>query len=164
MLLFITYHSKTSLTTAAVSIHLMLLFIHTSFNFMQHLLQFQYISCYSLSSAIPLSYFLKHCFNTSHVTLYLHLPLHRRCRFSRFNTSHVTLYPYARRRTKWVNYVSIHLMLLFIMIVVKETEHTKGFQYISCYSLSQYDTSSRIFFVRFNTSHVTLYRAPGMVK
>ena len=136
MLLFITYHSKTSLTTAAVSIHLMLLFIHTSFNFMQHLLQFQYISCYSLSSAIPLSYFLKHCFNTSHVTLY-----HGRGGGSagRVPFQYISCYSLSLfldsclLGNQWFQYISCYSLSEQEFI----TPQASGvFQYISCYSLS----------------------------
>ena len=59
-----------------------------------------------------------------------------------FNTSHVTLYLYSAQRGKW-NY------------------HT--FQYISCYSLSTIRKTGSYRKPRFNTSHVTLYRA-GFVK
>ena len=76
------------------------------------------------------------CFNTSHVTLYrllLTAMLKRQCSF---NTSHVTLYPGQARRQK----------------------KTLSFQYISCYSLSEKNRYRIVVFIRFNTSHVTLYR------
>ena len=136
MLLFITYHSKTSLTTAAVSIHLMLLFIHTSFNFMQHLLQFQYISCYSLSQYDTSSRIFFVRFNTSHVTLYQEGIKFLGFTHRRFNTSHVTLYQSGRICDK--------LQLWF--------------QYISCYSLSEHHGEIPKGKMGFNTSHVTLYR------
>ena len=97
-------------------------------------------------------------FNTSHVTLYLHPLRHSLHYSSSFNTSHVTLYlqtfPYLPNFLQ----VSIHLMLLFILLLsqICNIPHPVSihlmllfirrsfcillrvlmFQYISCYSLS----------------------------
>ena len=53
-----------------VSIHLMLLFIDLKAPDMQKVIEFQYISCYSLSRYTILSCGTFASFNTSHVTLY----------------------------------------------------------------------------------------------
>ena len=113
MLLFIFLRCEQRDYFFKVSIHLMLLFIpffdrirSTDFCFnTSHVTlyqdahnratrkyEFQYISCYSLSSAPSYVYICFLCFNTSHVTLYLF--------YARI------LYIYT--------VVSIHLMLLFI--------------------------------------------------
>ena len=78
---------------------------------------FQYISCYS----------------------YLRLPNGLQYCIRSFNTSHVTLYLAAPLATIKYCLVSIHLMLLFI----SNGGHTRNlphqFQYISCYSLSDFE-------------------------
>ena len=136
MLLFIIVTSPFVCTFTVVSIHLMLLFIK---NLTKMILSV-------------------HCFNTSHVTLYLAAPL----------------------ATIKYCLVSIHLMLLFILYGYGRMEATTEFQYISYYSLSRkgmgYGTSGMrvsihlmLLFILlgacnmflsfcFNTSHVTLYR------
>ena len=53
---------------------------------------FQYISCYSLSWNKVFRLEENISFNTSHVTLYLHLAENYWILLSGFNTSHVTLY------------------------------------------------------------------------
>ena len=78
---------------------------------------FQYISCYCLSASSDIACTFVFHFNTSHVTVYLLAPF----------------------LSKWINIISIHLMLLFI-----------AFQYPSVYVMSH-----------FNTSHVTVYRGSG---
>ena len=102
-----------------------------------YLKSFQYISCYSLSTMECYKELLLDSFNTSHVTLYhkytekyakwppsfntSHVTLylawsgHSRYPLQRFNTSHVTLYP----------------------MISPFTSRICGFQYISCYSLSE---------------------------
>ena len=80
------------------------------------------------------------------------------CRWcKRFNTSHVTLYPSLERRSSWYTIVSIHLMLLFIPKGTILKVFWIGFQYISCYSLSEMKRSMNGIRICFNTSHVTLY-------
>ena len=75
---------------------------------------FQYISCYSLSEYGNLKKLQKSCFNTSHVTLYLNVK------------------QFIEKRKR----VSIHLMLLFILLLQPVQNCQARFQYISCYSLS----------------------------
>ena len=114
----------------------MLLFIGKSASKAIDKAVFQYISCYSLSILISersqiktgfntshVTLYLRYgagliprcCFNTSHVTLYLAWSGHSRYPLQRFNTSHVTLYP----------------------MISPFTSRICGFQYISCYSLSE---------------------------
>ena len=76
--------------------------------------EFQYTSCYSLSSSASCFSFLLPGFNTSHVTLY-------RCKGPRKCPGSL---------------VSIHLMLLFIIGGNNIDLLISSFQYISCYSLS----------------------------
>ena len=61
------------------------------------------------------------------------------------------------------NGVSIHLMLLFIQAVSRDSSPSLPFQYISCYSLSLSRRNFHNRCIRFNTSHVTLYRAQLVV-
>ena len=97
--------------------------------------QFQYISCYCLSTSAP--FFVRVIFH--------------------FNTSHVTVYHRVYRSNSCLFHISIHLMLLFIIlfeivliaILNFNTSHVTVyhamsdeailkciFQYISCYCLS----------------------------
>ena len=92
MLLFIFTARITAATYINVSIHLMLLFILTCETSVIKALEFQYISCYSLSALQGRHGYRNRCFNTSHVTLY------RVCQYL----------------PKPLRSVSIHLMLLFI--------------------------------------------------
>ena len=75
---------------------------------------FQYISCCSLSILILQCLILFHCFNTSHVVVYLLMGC-------------IPLYG---------EFVSIHLMLQFILSFFNLHRHFGLFQYISCCSLS----------------------------
>ena len=118
---------------------------------------FQYISCYSLSEVVILVGSFLSSFNTSHVTLYRVLIGGAFAIGKRFNTSHVTLYQNVIEikakslefqyiscyslsgyhvRKNGDDFVSIHLMLLFIGMVMD---------------------SMVPFMPSFNTSHVTLY-------
>ena len=54
--------------------------------------------------------------------------------------------------------VSIHLMLLFIWDSNVVRVRVRGFQYISCYSLSVNILILFLLSLCFNTSHVTLYQ------
>ena len=123
--------------------------------------EFQYTSCYSLSSSASCFSFLLPGFNTSHVTLY-------RCKGPRKCPGSL---------------VSIHLMLLFIEKKLSDMEQKIAFQYISCYSLSFWQNQNSmqlgevsihlmllfisqrmnriIRYLSFNTSHVTLYHWRG---
>ena len=75
-------------------------------------------------------------FNTSHVTVYRHSRCEKYKSFRDFNTSHVTVYPSTSRTFSGVSFISIHLMLLFIYMLIR----FKGIKHY------------------FNTSHVTVYR------
>ena len=114
MLLFICVCRTDYSIVSEVSIHLMLLFIQQHLWLLLNIVQFQYISCYSLSVMAGTQGTFRTSFNTSHVTLYLilrgldslyrvrfntsHVTLYRpssgleKCSQDRFNTSHVTLY------------------------------------------------------------------------
>ena len=100
---------------------------------------FQYISCYSLSAWKAKG-----------------LALH-----TSFNTSHITLYQTSGTGTDRRKQVSIHLMLLFIGRILRNVTNGTEFQYISCYSLSDYIQNGTTVDQSFNTSHVTLYRRAG---
>ena len=117
---------------------------------------FQYISCYCLST---------YCmFNRHFRGISIHLML-----------LFIYLFSY---RTKFFVFISIHLMLLFIcfsaiihcfclhfntshVTVYQESiilhDSSTGFQYISCYCLSNMIISYCYQNIYFNTSHVTVY-------
>ena len=99
-----------------VSIHLMLFFIDVTLKYNRQTIMFQYISCYSLSDFGLYPNFFITC----------------------FNTSHVILYQFCHVFEKIVFFVSIHLMLFFIRGRDKRGRGSPVFQYISCYSLSNY--------------------------
>ena len=92
----------------------MLLFILEHIAEFFHVSLFQYISCYSLSRGVMRLSRLLQCFNTSHVTLYPFADGTDAEITKSFNTSHVTLYRKWQNKEPSRNYVSIHLMLLFI--------------------------------------------------
>ena len=120
----------------SVSIHLMLLFIGIWKLEKVAEILFQYISCYSLSEYGNLKKLQKSCFNTSHVTLYRVKTQLRADHPRSFNTSHVTLYLNVKQFIEKRKRVSIHLMLLFILLLQPVQNCQARFQYISCYSLS----------------------------
>ena len=119
-------------------------------------------------------------FNTSHVVIYLmkmKLPLFHQ---NSFNTSHVVIYRHVFNVTVITIYVSIHLMLLFIMKMTEMLKMTENkfqyisccylseefykplfwvstFQYISCCYLSKKHIKLFLSFKSFNTSHVVIY-------
>ena len=117
-------------------------------------------------------------FNTSHVTVYHNI---RRRSLLRIGFQYISCYCLSTIRTCYCNsdYISIHLMLLFILFSFRHLSIMLIFQYISCYCLSTtastflpackisihlmllfiptfliYVTSC---YVHFNTSHVTVY-------
>ena len=98
-------------------------------------IEFQYISCYCLSSSILLSISLTHI--SIHLMLLFISERGSNENANRyFNTSHVTVYLYPAIPGNFVIQISIHLMLLFISL--------------ACY---------RCFLCQdFNTSHVTVYQ------
>ena len=140
---------------------------------------FQYISCYSLSPGGEK--------DTSRTTVSIHLMLlfinMLRCSRGikrRFNTSHVTLYRGTGKkdgglfttfqyiscyslsviyssRSKAKNVVSIHLMLLFIILVGSSLSMKKCFNtsHVTLYLTFQLEVE--YIHTSFNTSHVTLY-------
>ena len=140
---------------------------------------FQYISCYSLSQSARSRLRENRGFNTSHVTLYLEQ--NRDCQqFNHVSIHLMLLFIYILFGTLCTTApVSIHLMLLFIskhfhiyQIFYKfqyiscyslstqkgiQEKRSRTFQYISCYSLSLDAVLGRENYIRFNTSHVTLY-------
>ena len=80
-----------------ISIHLMLRFIFSHFAHSSEEYLFQYISCYGLS--FPKS--------------------NRRRRKNNFNTSHVTVYQKSSISSTIRKTISIHLMLRFILLLIK---------------------------------------------
>ena len=101
-----------------------------------------------------------------------------------FNTSHVTVYHFWFKTVFADCFVSIHLMLRFISYWVVKQGKVYGFQYISCYGLSEQQAGNgfneKLFqyiscyglsriqqkftgsYTRFNTSHVTVYQSPAL--
>ena len=140
MFQYISCYSLSCLTgmmdwISTVSIHLMLLFIQGSRINASRITLFQYISCYSLSNGKPARWMNYHCFNTSHVTLYLddEKLLDWLGMFQYISCYSLSI---CRRTQKSWKQVSIHLMLLFISGDVYTIDRDCTFQYISCYSLS----------------------------
>ena len=119
-----------------VSIHLILLFIRFGKVPVIVTQMFQYISCYSLSGSIGELSVVNRLFQY----------------ISCYSLSIKTMVSVGIRK------VSIHLMLLFIGLLQSNSEPHSPFQYISCYSLSVTVNTYGAKDVRFNTSHVTLYR------
>ena len=108
--------------------------------------RFQYISCYSLSRYLVLVLLSWKRFNTSHVTLYQAKMEALFTNVTRFNTSHVTLY------LQNVDYGKMAKGFQYISCYSLSSQYPEGqvgicawFQYISCYSLSRpvYDTIVR---------------------
>ena len=97
-----------------VSIHLMLLFIHDHTGRVHGRNPFQYISCYSLSGENLIWYDVPYWFQ--YISCY-----------SLSGLGEIQ---------RWLSYVSIHLMLLFISNEKNFYSMQDMFQYISCYSLS----------------------------
>ena len=150
---------RTRFLVWSVSIHHMLLFIGSGKSLHCAKMMFQYITCYSLSTNLQESTASIYRFNTSHVTLYRKTRCRNSSRKSCFNTSHVTLYPYKELREAIIagfQYITCYSL--------SEIGHSciNGvflFQYITCYSLSRYRACCVSPFFSFNTSHVTLYPA-----
>ena len=128
------YHSTSFFFATFISIHLMLLFI---------------LIVMWLANRF-------HYFNTSHVTVY---------RAGVRNVASVSIFQYIScyclsiRSHIIINsiYISIHLMLLFIILSRCSPGFVYQFQYISCYCLSNFSAIASITFTDFNTSHVTVY-------
>ena len=162
-----------------VSIHLMLLFIYILPRNHLRMSVFQYISCYSLSSPFPpnllysklvsihlmllfIGYTSKDSRRSRRVSihlmlLFIQLPfqiLHSRMQVS---IHLMLLFIFFSTSLANVLAVSIHLMLLFIWDSNVVRVRVRGFQYISCYSLSVNILILFLLSLCFNTSHVTLY-------
>ena len=141
---------------------------------------FQYISCYCLSETTTEHRTLLSHFNTSHVTVYRFIHVHKSI-FIQFQ--YISCYCLSHRTEthQFVTCISIHLMLLFIDNDRGWSNTVCIFQYISCYCLSSSKTiclgntlisihlmllfiTERSNFVsllkHFNTSHVTVYPQP----
>ena len=118
--------------------------------------EFQYTSCYSLSSSASCFSFLLPGFNTSHVTLY-RCKGPRKCPGSLVSIHLMLLFIFFSTSLANVLAVSIHLMLLFITSSQNIYYQYNPFQYISCYSLSVNILILFLLSLCFNTSHVTLY-------
>ena len=179
MLLFIFFWTGYPHVQGNVSIHLMLLFILEGVQISMDDSLFQYISCYSLSRAVDIME------TASVVSIHLMLLFINMLRCSRgikrrFNTSHVTLYRGTGKkdgglfttfqyiscyslsviyssRSKAKNVVSIHLMLLFIILVGSSLSMKKCFNtsHVTLYLTFQLEVE--YIHTSFNTSHVTLY-------
>ena len=125
------------------------------------------------------SYISYNDFNTSHVTVYLHLlyslhhhtihfntshvtVYHPNCSSSSgnglyFNTSHVTVYQCLYPLLLWILQISIHLMLLFISIPIPSSFDCTCIS-IHLMLLFISDTVQQTTMnIYFNTSHVTVY-------
>ena len=142
-------------------------------------MQFQYISCYSLSNGAIFLQEVSFSFNTSHVTLYRVGGTGTSTGFSCVSIHLMLLFILQIQPEFLLLLVSIHLMLLFITFAKGTVDVNKMFQYISCYSLSlsfMHAKSGQSWFQyiscyslsrgqnftgeiekSFNTSHVTLY-------
>ena len=112
--------------------------------FIQHLhycriqLSFQYISCYSLSNAESGIHFHAHAFQ------------------------YISCYSLSEKGTTFVPSVDTFQYISCYSLSARQAEYEHmrfTFQYISCYSLSVIERLQKDGYVRFNTSHVTLY--PG---
>ena len=121
----------------------MLLFIKHCKNYKSKNHMFQYISCYSLSMCCVYGVVDPCRFNTSHVTLYLFQTVPR-SPVSPVSIHLMLLFIAASATEMLISpSVSIHLMLLFIRNQTAHAQMQKGFQYISCYSLSMYPSVSK---------------------
>ena len=118
-------------------------------------------------------------FNTSHVVVYLGSPIIDTTQCVCFNTSHVVVYHFSKHFSNLFIFVSIHLMLQFIVKPVLRRASFRfvsihlmlqficrirllkkllnTFQYISCCSLSDIVKVYELLDFCFNTSHVVVY-------
>ena len=156
MLLFISEVTRAK-AAEEVSIHHMLLFIGSNWSIRDDIYRFQYITCYSLSLSrrirssmklVSIHHMLlfirmarRYLFREKpvsihHMLLFIGNPLLNRSFLTGFNTSHVTLYQNVFEACHVTGVVSIHHMLLFIEIQQRRSMIARGFQYITCYSLS----------------------------
>ena len=118
MLLFILALCLWEITSSAISIHPMLLFILDEQISKIPACAFQYIPCYCLSNCRLNHLSALQDFNTSHVTVY---PKRAKCPLYYifdFNTSHVTVYQCDNSLALVLFDISIHPMLLFILMIL----------------------------------------------
>ena len=139
---------------------------------------FQYISCYSLSASTFKNRSEYWRFNTSHVTLY---PAHPSTFTVIFAFQYISCYSLSESCCRcfcsyhvsihlmllfiesppcnniWFYRVSIHLMLLFIRSWKIMIRGRNGVSIHLMLLFISYDCNSRCGWIRFNTSHVTLY-------
>ena len=134
----------------------MLLFIKMVYDNRVKFYQFQYISCYSLSSDPRAKLKPEHCFNTSHVTLYPRIIstyiFHSSFQYiSCYSLSSIHL------STTLISEVSIHLMLLFInnRNIMECKEICFNTSHVTLYRTWKNSKGGSL--QSFNTSHVTLY-------
>ena len=125
-------------------------------------------------------------FNTSHVTVYLHIELKKIDKDTYFNTSHVTVYLF-KSPFMCYNFLFQYISCYCLSKRKPIIEHwSSGFQYISCYCLSSSVTPVApsanaisihlmLLFIHillllstglrnFNTSHVTVYRCGDKIQ
>ena len=136
MLLFINPLIAVHAFAAAVSIHLMLLFIGKKVYNSIPYLQFQYISCYSLSLFVLL--FFQDILSFQYISCYsLSKPQGNMIQLQ-FPFQYISCYSLSKLILLMhrLPLVSIHLMLLFINMTLLKKCARLMFQYISCYSLS----------------------------
>ena len=159
MLLFIYALVLIEREISVISIHLMLLFISDSVALFDHGISFQYISCYCLSSFLPLPQNSKMPFQ--YISCYCLSPLCLMLLWflADFNTSHVTVY-----RTTCYHLPIYIVKFQYISCYCLSVWNTALlpfcfiFQYISCYCLSSAVMYGSWSVFNFNTSHVTVYR------
>ena len=124
--------------------------------------RFQYISCCSLSRYCCTLYM--QILVSIHLMLqFISMVSQRPLSILSFNTSHVVVYRSLNARFSYASLVSIHLMLQFICKKSVSWVLGLSFQYISCCSLSRYNTPCCVPFNCFNTSHVVVYLIGTMI-
>ena len=135
----------------------MLLFIREAFKDQTTVLLFQYISCYSLSPRNCDVTGTQSSFNTSHVTLYPGIPgrLHSCIPFQYISCYSLSFPVFCPAPG---DFVSIHLMLLFIgKYPVKTVSNKTRFNTSHVTLYPKKSRATRNAAICFNTSHVTLY-------
>ena len=141
---------------------------------------FQYITCYSLSTAGTAHLIIINSVSIHHMLLFIREDFRKMYYVFRFQYitcyslswdsnvvrvrvrgfQYITCYSLSSKRSWQHRFhgVSIHHMLLFIMDGDDVEKVKVVFQYITCYSLSEQCLLSQTARACFNTSHVTLYR------
>ena len=180
MLLFISLCRQILLPDSPVSIHLMLLFIEKQRIAGESKGKFQYISCYSLSSVdtarslVKMKFQYISCYSLSKTScpksLTMGVSIHLMLLFiGTLNpwTTGTMVFQYiscyslsnAESGIHFHAHAFQYISCYSLSARQAEYEHMRfTFQYISCYSLSVIERLQKDGYVRFNTSHVTLYR------